>query len=331
MGCRAMTLTDKVVLMRRHVIHRAAAGVPVSRVCREAGISRTLFYAWKRRYVRYGDAGLQPRPTQPARWGRQSSPAVEHTVLAYALQWPTHGPQQMADQLRRLGSARLSATGVYKILRRQGLRTRWERLARLEGAALETLGLVTERTARARRPAPHVAAERAGDLVCLDSFYIGHLKGVGKLWQLTACDAATSYGIAQVLRGSPTAARAARFLTERVLPVYRRAGHRVRAVLTDGGPEWKAAFRAACRTAGLEPRRIRPGHAWTNGFVERLQGTILTEHWRVVFRRTYFTQAGQLERALQRYLRFYNTERTHRGYRLHGQTPGSVFFAEPAR
>jgi len=326
-----MTLTDKVVLLRRRVIHRAAAGVPVSQVCRDVGISRTLFYAWKRRYVRYGDAGLHPRPSRPARWGRQSSPALEHAVLAYALQWPTHGPQQMADQLRRLGSARLSATGVYKILRRHGLRTRWERLARLEGAALETLGLVTERTARALRPPPHVAAERAGDLVCLDSFYIGHLKGVGKLWQLTACDAATSYGIAQVLRGSPTAALAARFLRERVLPVYRRAGHRVQAVLTDGGPEWKAAFRAACRAAGLEQRRIRPGHAWTNGFVERLQGTILTEHWRVVFRRTYFTHAAQLERALQRYLRFYNTERTHRGYRLQGRTPASVFSRETSR
>ncbi len=326
-----MTLTDKVVLMRRHVMQRVAAGVPVSRVCREAGISRTLFYAWKRRYVRYGDAGLHPRPTQPARWGRQSSPALEHAVLAYALQWPTQGPQQMADQLRRLGTARLSATGVYKILRRHGLQTRWERLARLEGAALPTLGLVTERTARQLAKTRHVAAERPGDLVCLDSFYIGKLKGVGKLWQLTACDAAASYGIAQVIRGTPQPAFAARFLTERVLPVYQRAGHPVRAVLTDGGPEWYRAFEHACRQAQIQHRRTQARHAWTNGFVERLQGTILTEHWRVVFRRTYFTHAAQLERALQRYLRFYNTERTHRGYRLQGQTPGSVFCPRPAR
>lgn len=328
-----MTLATKVVQLRRHVIQRVAAGVPVSRVCREAGISRTLFYAWKRRYLRYGDAGLHPRPTRPTRWGRQSSPALEHAVLAYALQCPTHGPQQVSDQLRRpaFGGRAVSPTGVYKILRRHGLRTRWERLARLEGAALETLGLVTERSARQLAKLRHVEAERPGDLVCLDSFYIGHLKGVGKLWQLTACDAASSYGIAQVIRGAPSAALAARFLAERVVPVYRRAGHRVRAVLSDGGPEWKVAFGAACRRAGIEHRRTKARHAWTNGFVERLQGTILTEHWRVVFRRTYFTQAVQLERALQRYLRFYNTERTHRGYRLQGKTPGSVFFARPAR
>jgi transposase InsO family protein len=328
-----MTLEAKVVELRRHVMQRVAAGIPVTRVCREAGISRTLFYVWRRRFVRYGDAGLHPRPSRPARWGRQSSPALEHAVLAYALQWPTHGPQQISDQLRRpvYGARRVSATGAYKILRRHGLRTRWERLARLEGAALATLGLVTERSARRLAKQRHVEAERPGDLVCLDGFYIGNLKGVGKLWQLTACDAATSYGIAQVINAHPTAAHAARFLTARVLPAFRRAGHAVRAVLTDGGPEWYRAFEEACRAAQIQHRRTKARHAWTNGFVERLQGTILTEHWRVVFRRSYFTQAAQLEHTLQRYLRFYNTERTHRGYRLQGKTPGSVFCAMPAR
>jgi transposase InsO family protein len=323
-----MTLTDKVVQLRRHVIQRAAAGIPVTRVCREAGISRTLFYRWKRRFVQYGAAGLAPRPARPKRWGRQSSPALEHAVLAYALHWPTHGPRRIADQLRqrRYGSWRISATGAYKILRRHGVRTRWERLARLEGEALVVSGLLTERTARRlSQEARHIEAERPGDLVCLDSFYIGKLKGVGRVWQLTACDAATSYGIAQVVRGTPRPAVGAAFLAERVLPIYRRAGHPVRAVLTDQGIEWRGAFDAACRTAGIAHRRTQPRHAWTNGFVERLQGTILAECWRVVFRQSYFTRVEQLERALQRYLRFYNEERTHRGYRLQGRTPGSVF------
>lgn len=299
----------------------------MTQACQDAGISRTLFYRWKLRYVQYGDAGLHPRPERPRRFGRQSPPASEHTVLAFALRCPTVGPQQIADQLRlrRYGGWRLSATGAYKILRRHGLRTRWERLARLEGAALEALGLVTERTAR--RIPPHVAAERPGDLVSLDCFYVGHLKGVGKVWQLTACDAARSYGIAQTIVGAPRPALTTRFLGERVLPAYQRAGHRVRAVLTDNGPEWKGVFPRTCRALTIEVRRTKPGHPWTKGFVERLQGTMLTEHWRVVFRRTYCTRAPQLERTLQQYMRFYNQERTHRGYRLRGRTPGSVFHA----
>ena len=98
-------------------------------------------------------------------------------------------------------------------------------------------------------------------------------------------------------------------------------------ILTDGGPEWQTRFTQACRSLGIEPRRTKPRHAWTNGFVERLQGTILSELWRVAFRRTYYTSVGQLERDLQAYLRFYNRDRPHQGYRLQGRTPASVFLA----
>src|SRR5579884_1921064 len=129
---------------------------------------------------------------------------------------PRPAPHRRPAGSAALGSWRISATGLYKILP-HGVRTR---LARLEGEALVARGLVTERTARrVVREARHLEAERPGDLVCLDRFYIGRLKGVGKLWQRTACDAATSYGIAQGVRGTPRPAQAAAFLAERVLPV----------------------------------------------------------------------------------------------------------------
>jgi transposase InsO family protein len=95
--------------------------------------------------------------------------------------------------------------------------------------------------------------------------------------------------------------------------------------VTDGGPEFQTAFTTACRELGIAHRRTNPRHAWTNGFVERLQGTILSELWRVAFRRTYDTSLGQLERDLQAYLRFYNRERPHLGYRLKGRTPVMLF------
>ena len=75
--------------------------------------------------------------------------------------------------------------------------------------------------------------------------------------------------------------------------------------------------------------RTKPRHAWTNGFVERLQKTILHEHWRVAFRRQYFTTRRALQLSLDRFLRFYN-ERTQRGYRLQGRTPATVFQAAVA-
>ncbi len=82
---------------------------------------------------------------------------------------------------------------------------------------------------------------------------------------------------------------------------------------------------AVCAAWHIRHTRTKPRHAWTNGFVERLQGTILHEHWRIAFRRQYFTSVSALQRSLDGFLRFYNTERSHRGYRLRGRTPITIF------
>src|SRR5713101_1771932 len=218
---------------------------------------------------------------------------------------------------------------VQRALRRAGLATRRQRLTVLEHRALQTAGLLTERTRRALWQAPHgrprhVAACEPGELVCLDTFYIGQLKGVGKVWQITACDAACSYGVAWLLPAFSAAAAAA-FLCDILVPLYRRAGWPLQRVLTDGGGEFKGAFDDACRELGLRHTRTQPRHPWTNGFVERLQGTILQEHWRVQFRRRYFTSRAALARSLAEFMRFYNDQRPHQGYRLRGQPPSALF------
>ncbi len=77
---------------------------------------------------------------------------------------------------------------------------------------------------------------------------------------------------------------------------------------------------------GIRHTRTKLRHTWTNGFVERLQGTILQEHWRVAFRRRYFTSWAALQRSLDGFMRFYNADRPHQGYRLRGQTPSALFW-----
>ncbi|MDR7415881.1 MAG: DDE-type integrase/transposase/recombinase [Armatimonadota bacterium] len=172
--------------------------------------------------------------------------------------------------------------------------------------------------------ARHIAARRPGEVVCVDTFYIGKLKGVGKVWQYTACDAACSYAIAEVSTEF-SARAAARFLTSRVEPTYRGAGWVIQRVLTDQGSEYRGAFDQACRALGIQHTRTQPRHAWTNGFVERLQGTILSELWRLEFRRRFFTRVATMQDALDRYLTFYNHHRPHLGYRTRGRTPGELF------
>jgi transposase InsO family protein len=329
-----MTLEDSIHAFRLRVMVRAQELGNVSRVCREFGISRTRFYRWRQRYRAYGPDGLHPRRQGPSR-GRppQLSLQDERAILALALAWPTWGPAQLADQLCRPehGGLRVAPSTIYRLLRRRGLQTRWERLAVLEAHSAQAAGLLTERTRRQlaaaqRRRAPHIQASKPGELVPLDTFYIGKLKGVGKVWQYTACDAACSFAVAQVsLEFSARAA--ARFLTHRVLPTFQGAGWPIQRVLTDHGSEYRGVFDKVCAERGIRHTRTRPRHAWTNGFVERLQGTILSELWRIEFRRRFFTSAAAMQAALDRYLDFYNHRRSHQGYRTQGRTPGEIFFA----
>lgn len=328
-----MTLIDSVHRFRLQVIRRAQALGNVAAACREAGISRTLYYRWRKRYLAEGPDGLRPRPPAPGRQPRQAAPALEDAVLAYGLAFPTHGPARLAAELRqaRYGGWVISPAGAYKVLRRHGLQTRWERLAAVEREGLLG-GLVTERTRKQLQVArglelQHIAATRPGELVQIDAFYVGKLKGVGKIWQFTACDAYGSFALADLAAGEVQADAAAAFLRFAVAPVYQAAGHRLERVTVDGGPEFKGAFRQACAALDIHRTQLPPGRPWTNGFVERLQGTILSECWRPAFRRTYFVRLEDLRHVLHAYLRYYNFERRHQGYRLQGRTPAQVFYS----
>ena len=326
-----MTLEDKVHGFRLHLFRRAQELRNVSAACRECGVSRSLYYQLRGRFVRYGPDGLHPtrrrgRPGRPA----QLDATVERQILALALSWPTWGPRQLSDPLALRGT-RVAESTIYRALRRLGLGTRNDRLGLLEAHSAQHAGLLTKRTrkqlekARPTASRRHVEAKDPGELVCLDCFYIGKLKGVGPVWQITACDAASSFALAQVFVGAPRARVAAEFLRKRVVPFFRKVGHPVKRVLTDRGSEFKGAFDEACRKHPvIRHTRTKPRHAFTNGFVERLQQTILHEHWRIEFRRRYFTRLRQLEASLQSYLRFYNHQRTHHGYRTRGRTPASI-------
>jgi hypothetical protein len=103
--------------------------------------------------------------------------------------------------------------------------------------------------------------------VCLDTFYIGNLRGVGKVWQFTARDAACSYAVAW-LTTELSARSARRFLTRYLLPLYRRAGHAVRAILTDGssefhGPSIMPASPSASSIGARSPGMPGPMALWS--------------------------------------------------------------------
>ena len=116
-------------------------------------------------------------------------------------------------------------------------------------------------TEAARKDEPFgfcLATGGPGELVCVDSFYVGKLKGVGKVYQLTAIDVFTRWAFVAIVLGPLNGAHTMRFI-DQMLRHYRRHGVRVRAVLSDNGPEYVAgAFRAAPGGQGT-PARSHPG------------------------------------------------------------------------
>jgi hypothetical protein len=178
-----MTTSDEVIFHRRvRLLELADELGNISAACRHLGVSRTRFYEWKTTAENYGVEALWPkdrrRPAQP----NETPTHVIAQLMVIVVIEPTIGCRQYADRLCDFGFD-ISKSTVQRILIDHGLGRRRERVARAAAIAMLS-GLVTDPITEAA-PEPfgfcHWAA-RPGDLVALDSFYIGNLKGVGKVY-----------------------------------------------------------------------------------------------------------------------------------------------------
>jgi transposase InsO family protein len=295
----------------------------VSAACRQLGISRTRYYEWRRIVAQYGLEALMPKDRRAPQLPNATPTHVVEELLTLAVLEPTLGCRQYADRLGGRGYE-IGKTAVQKHLVDHGLGRRAQRVARAAAITAATTGLSTE-AARDREPFGFCHYSPApGHQLALDSFYIGNLKGVGKVYQLTAIDVATRWAIMLIVLGPPTAAHTIRFI-DHVVRCWRRFGVSVRAVLTDNGPEWKASgFRAHLATRGLEHLRIPPRSPNHNAVCERFQGTALQECWRPAFHRRRFTSIRQLQAEADAWLvRYHHHRRNHSDY-MRGRTPAEI-------
>jgi transposase InsO family protein len=248
---------------------------------------------------------------------------VVEELLTLAVLEPTIGCRQYADRLGGRGFSIAKST-VQKILVTHGLGRRNQRLARAAAVSAATTGLLTE---AARKDEPFgfcLASGGPGELVCLDSFYIGNLKGVGKCYQLTAIDVFTRWVFVAIVLGPVTGAHTMRFI-DQVLRSYRRIGVSVRAVLSDNGPEYVATgFRAALAARGLRHERIPARSPNHNAVCERFHETILQECWRPAFHRRRFGSIRQLQAEADAWLVTYTRRRRNHGDYMRGRTPQEV-------
>ncbi len=329
-----MAPADSLARLRKRVLDRVSRGeVTVAKACREAGISRARYYQLRRRYLAYGEAGLRPKP-HPVRPTRQLPAPLVDAIVSYAIFHPTEGERSVAQALAlaRYGAWRVGHSGVRAVLRRAGLGRRLARLAAAESLSAAEGGPLTERTLREIRSIErpkimHIGSATVGAELFADTMYVGKLKGVGTVWQYTMVDGACSFGFARARGGRKSAKSMAAFLIEDVAPVYREAKIKLVRINTDGGPEFGTAFSEACLRLGIEHHKLPPRSPDLNAFVERFQGTCLHLHYRTAFRYRYYRSAADIDADLGAWLRHYNFERPHRGYRTAGRRPAELFYA----
>jgi transposase InsO family protein len=259
---------------------------------------------------------------------------VETAVLDHAMAHPCHGPMRVAQELILKG-VQVSSGGVRGVWQRHGLLTRHERLLRLEKATAERkLTLTDEQIRQLERFSPefrerHIEAPHTGALVAVDTFFVGVLKGVGKLYLQTAVDCHSRHAWAR-LYPNKLPVTAVQLFNNDVLPTFEAHGAKVEAVLSDNGREFcgredRHPYELFLQLEGIEHKRTRVNRPQSNGIVERLHRTLLDEHFRVEGRRTWFETIAEMQTVLDAYLVQYNTKRPHQGRGMNGRTPSKAF------
>lgn len=313
---------SEIIFHRRVRVLEHAAKTTVAEAHRVFGVSRKTIHDWKRLAESYGLDALMPKARRAPAMPNATPTWVVEELLAEAVVRPTLGADRYAEILAGRGF-QLSRSGVQKILNRSGLGRRRQRVGALAQLSAATTGLLTQDALEGPFGFCHFAAN-PGDLVALDSFFIGKLKGVGPVWQLTAVDTATRWAICEVFVGPSNAKIAAGFL-DRTIRKLRRLGVRVTGVLTDNGPEFSGkTFTGHVTDLGITHHRTPPRSPNHNAVCERFQGTALQECWRPAFHRRRFDRLGQLRAEIDTWLVTYNTRRKNKSDFMRGRTPRQV-------
>lgn len=319
----------KLAQQRMSVLQLAEALGNVSAACKRMGMDRTSFYEWKRRFQTHGIEGLKDLPPIHQTHPQTTPPEVEERILAVSMEHPSWGCTKLSALLKLEGIS-VSSPTIQKILIKHNLGSKYQRWLKIEEKHLtEGLELTAEQIQKIERYNPcfrerHVESSRPGELLAQDTFQVGTMKGVGRVYLHAVVDTYGSYAFGFLHTGKvPECAVAV--LHNDVLPFYREKNLTVNAVLTDNGREFCGKethpFELYLALNDIEHRRTKIRTPRTNGFIERFNRTVLDEFFRVTFRENFYESVEALQADLDTWLHHYNNERPHLGYRNLGKRP----------
>jgi len=327
--------TLKVIKNKLGLLELARELGNVSRACKVFGYSRDSFYRFKKLYDEHGEQGLQEVSRKKPIFKNRVPQEVEEAVVAFAMEKPAFGQLRTSNELKKKGIF-ISPMGVRSVWLRNGLNTMKLRLKALEKKVAEEGLILTEEQLRALEK-QKAKKEAHGEIETLfpgylgsqDTYYVGNIKGVGKIYQQTFIDTYSKVSFCK-LYDRKNALVAADLLNDKVIPFFEEQDVKLLRMLTDRGSEYRGnkehhEYELYLTVESIDHSCTKAYSPQTNGICERFHKTIQQEFYNVAFRTKIYRSIEELQNDLDQWIDEYNHKRTHQGKYCFGSTPMECF------